>query len=300
MSKVYFFTPSEVANAFVDIGAGKAKLRFRKMLVLAILAGVYVGFGAIAATTVGTGDFAWFGAKKFLGGAVFSVGLMLVVIAGAELFTGNNLMTVALFSRRIGYGGLLRNWLPVYLGNFIGSVLLALLIGLGTTMLAGPVGGTALNIAAGKVAAKAGSPDFWQHNMDVFFRGIGCNMLVCLAVMMAIAAKDIAGKIMAMFFPIMAFVTVGFEHSVANMYFLAVGIFTKGKAAAVEASGLSADALAGLNWGTMWTHNLISVTLGNIVGGVIFVGLIYFYAHVRGSDADGNGKSGGEKPCCNN
>ena len=288
MSQIYFFTPSEVAKAFVDIGTSKARLPLGKMLVLAILAGVYVGFGAIAATTVTTGEVDWFGLKKFMGGAVFSVGLMLVVIAGAELFTGNNLMTVALFSRRISYGGLLRNWMPVYAGNLIGSVMLAVLVGLGTTMLAGPVGVTALKIGTAKV--NAANPDgFWQHNMNVFFRGIGCNMLVCLAVMMAIAAKDVIGKIFAIFFPIMTFVMVGFEHCVANMYFIPAAIFTKGQAAAVASSGLSPETLAGLNWSTMWTHNLISVTLGNIAGGVIFVGLIYFYAHVRGSETDGNG-----------
>ena len=289
MPQVYFFTPSEVANAFVDIGTTKAKLPFKKMLFLAVLAGFYIGFGAIAATTVTTGDFGWIGAKKFMGGAVFSVGLMLVVIAGAELFTGNNLMTVSLFSRRIGYGGLLRNWLPVYVGNLIGSVLLAALVGLGTTMLNGAVGERAVAIAAAKVNAD-GDSSFWMHNMDVFFRAIGCNMLVCLAVMMAIAAKEVAGKIMAMFFPIMTFVTIGFEHSVANMYFIPAGIFAKGKVAA----GPAAEALSGLNWTAMWSHNLIAVTLGNIVGGVIFVGLVYFYAHVRDN---GHAAASEAKPC---
>ena len=274
-------TPEQKARVHIDSLLTKAgwQVQTRSQMNRTAASGV-----AVCEFPLTTGEVDWFGLKKFMGGAVFSVGLMLVVIAGAELFTGNNLMTVALFSRKIGYGGLLRNWMPVYLGNLIGSVFLALLVGLGTTMLAGAVGATALKIGAAKVSA--GNDDFWEHNMNVFFRGIGCNMLVCLAVMMAIAAKDIIGKIFAIFFPIMTFVMVGFEHCVANMYFIPAAICAKAQEKAVEASGLGSQALADVNWSSMWTNNLIAVTLGNIVGGVIFVGLIYFYAHVRGSDAD--------------
>jgi len=275
-----FLSPQELANAFVGVGVKKACLPITRMLILGILAGVYIGFAAHLATTVATGwtiggEAALFGLKKFFIGAVFSVGLMLVIIPGSELFTGNNLMTVALCHGKLGFGGILRNWIPVYLSNLVGSVILAWIIASASGLLNGNVGGTAINIAFGKVAASDG------HNLAFFFRGIGCNFLVCLAVMMAIAAKDIAGKIWGIFFPIMAFVTSGFEHCVANMYFIPAGIFAKAFPSAVEASGKSAEQLAGLNWGAMWTNNLIAVTLGNIVGGAIFVGVVYYFVYVR-------------------
>jgi formate/nitrite transporter len=211
-------------------------------------------------------------------GAAFTVGLMLVVVAGAELFTGNNLMTVALCSRRIGLAGLLRNWGIVYAGNLVGSVALALIIVKGSALLAGPVGGTAITIAAAKVSGA--QVEGVNHNVAFFFRGIGCNWLVCLAVVMAMASKSVAGKILGVFFPIMAFVASGFEHCVANMYFIPAGIFAAGFASAREACGLTALQLTSLNWVTMWTQNLIAVSLGNIVGGAIFVGVACFLANL--------------------
>ncbi|MHC4754914.1 MAG: formate/nitrite transporter family protein, partial [Planctomycetota bacterium] len=285
MSENNFLTPPELAQAFVGVGVKKAKLPISKMVLLGILAGVYIGFAAHLATTVATGwsiggEAALFGLKKFFIGAVFSVGLMLVIIPGSELFTGNNLLTVAMCHGKLGFGGVLRNWIPVYLSNLLGSILLALVIALGSGLLSGPVGGTAINIAFGKVAASEG------HNSAFFFRAICCNFLVCIAVMMAIAAKDIVGKVWAIFFPIMAFVTSGFEHCVANMYFIPAGIFAKRFPAAVEASGKTAEQLADLNWSTMWTNNLITVTLGNVVGGAIFVGIVYYFLYVRGTDTD--------------
>jgi len=280
MADQNFLNPVELANTFVSVGEKKACLPIGKMFLLAILAGIYIGFGAHLATTVSTGDYA-FGIKKLLAGAVFSVGLMLVVIPGAELFTGNNLMTVALCHGRIRFGGLFRNWAVVYTGNLVGSVFLAIIIAAGTGLLSGAVGGTAINIAAGKVSD---TPiGHLNPTLAFFLRGIACNMLVCLAVMMAIAAKDIAGKVLGIFFPIMAFVASGFEHSIANMYFIPAGIFAKNFPAAVEASGKTAEQLSGINWVSMWTNNLIAVTAGNIVGGAIFVGVVYFFAHVRQS-----------------
>jgi formate/nitrite transporter len=181
----------------------------------------------------------------------------------------------------------LKNWIVVYVGNLVGSVLLALMIAKGTGLLGEGVGGTAIEIAHSKLTASAEGG--LSHNWDFFFRAIGCNVLVCLAVMMAIAAKDIAGKILAMFFPIMAFVASGYEHCVANMYFIPAGIWAKAFPKAVGASGLTPDQLAEINWGTMWTNNLITVTLGNIVGGALFVGLAYFYAHVKTPKTE-NGK----------
>ena len=286
-----FLTPVELSKTLVDVGEKKACLPIWKMLILGLLAGCYIGFGAHLATTVSTGPFEYFGLKKLLMGAAFSVGLMLVVIPGAELFTGNNLMSVALCSGKIKMGGFMRNWVMVYLGNLIGSILLAFIIAKSSGLLNGPVGASAIDIAVTKTSAAAIAN--LDHNYAFFFRGIACNWLVCLAVMMAIASKDIPGKIFSCFFPIMAFVASGFEHSVANMYFIPAGIWAKSFPKAVElATTAYATAnpgkvldLSTLNWGSMWSQNLVSVTLGNIVGGAIFVGVLYFLAYVKGTDA---------------
>ena len=289
MAQNGFLTPAELSKTFVSISEKKASLSLSKTLVLGVLAGVYIGFAANLATTVATGDCAYFGFKKFLIGAVFSVGLMLVVIPGSELFTGNNLIMVGLCSKRIGGKALLRNWVIVYLGNFLGSLLLAFLIVKGSGLLVGEVGGTAIKIAYGKVnPAEIGG---MSHNMAFFCRGICCNWLVCLAVMIGVSAKDISGKVWGIFFPIMAFVASGFEHSIANMYFIPAGIFAKGFSAAVQASGLSPDQLASLTWGAMFKQNLIAVTLGNIAGGAIFVSMVYYWLYVCGSDVCQRGKS---------
>ncbi len=270
-------TPADTAESLAHTGEAKTKLPIGRMFLLGVLAGAYIGFGAHLATTVATGSWASYGMQKLAVGAAFTVGLMLVVIAGAELFTGNNLMTVALCSRRIGIGALLRNWSLVYLGNLVGSLALALIVAKGSGLLAGQVGGTAISIAAAKT--NAASIEGINHNLAFFFRGIGCNWLVCLAILMAIASKSVSGKFLAIFFPITAFVASGFEHCVANMYFIPAGIFAKGFSAARLASGVATPALASLNWATMWTQNLLSVTFGNIVGGAVFVGVAYYLAN---------------------
>jgi formate/nitrite transporter len=276
-----FLGPADLSKTLVTVGEKKAGLPIAKLFVLGILAGVFIGFAAHLATTIATGPCEWLGLKKFLIGAVFSVGLMLVIIPGSELWTGNNLMGVALMDRKIGVGGLLKNWIPVYLGNLVGSILLAFIIAQSSGLLAGAVGGTAIKIAAGKTGTAAIGD--LSHNYAFFFRAIGCNWLVCLAVMMAVAAQDIGGKVLAIFFPIMAFVASGFEHCIANMYFIPAGIFAKGFEGARAASGLTPQALDGLNWGTMWTQNILIVTLGNFVGGFLLVGVVYWWLFVRGS-----------------
>ena len=262
-----FLSPPETAQSLVGIGKMKANLPIDKMFFLAILAGVYIGFGAHLCTTATTGVAAkaGFGFAKFLGGAVFSVGLMLVVIAGSELFTGNCLMPVALYKGEIKFNGLLKNWVVVWIGNFVGSLLLAWIIysgGLnGVGGAASAVGENAIAIASGKAGLSFG---------QVFFRGIGCNWLVCLAVVLAISSQDIVSKIFSCFFPIMAFVAMGFEHSVANMYFIPAGIFA--------AHGTA----AGLNWGTALA-NIGAATLGNIIGGGFFVATFYWFIYVKDS-----------------
>jgi formate transporter len=274
-----FLAPNDLSKSLVAVGQKKAALPITKMFILGMLAGVFIGFASHLATVIGTGSTQWFGVQRFLVGAVFSVGLMLVIIPGSELWTGNNLMTVALLNRKISFAKLMRNWTVVYIGNLVGSILLSIIVARYSGLLSGNVGATAINIAAAKTSgASIGGLD---HNFAFFFRGIGCNWLVCLAVMMALSAQDIAGKVMGIFFPIMAFVASGYEHSIANMYFIPAGIFAKGFQGAAEASGLSAAALANINWTTFFTNNLISVTLGNLVGGAIFVGMVYWFLFVR-------------------
>ncbi|MBN1150987.1 formate/nitrite transporter family protein [candidate division WOR-3 bacterium] len=243
-----------------------------KLIILGIFAGVYIGFGASIATLVASDSAKFFGVGmgKFFTGAVFSVGLMLVVIAGAELFTGNNLMLMSALDKKVSIFKVLFKWLVVYLANFIGSVLLAYLIYLSGLWKGGEflTGITAIKIASAKVSLP------W---VEAFVRGILCNILVCLAVWMALAATNVIGKIFAIFFPIMTFVAMGFEHSIANMYFIPLGLFLKGTAAA-GASGLD---LSTLTWASFFIKNLIPVTLGNIVGGAGFVGALYWMVYVK-------------------
>lgn len=273
-----FTPPAELSKTFIHIGKAKAANTTARLFVLGILAGVFIGFAAHVATTVATGDWPVFGLQKFFIGGVFTFGLMLVVIPGAELFTGNHLMTIAQFNKAITLKQMLRSWVIVFAGNFVGSVALAWMIASGSGLLDGAVGATAINIAYGKVASGGEG-----HNLMYFWRAIGCNWLVCLAIMMAVASKDITGKILGIFFPITAFVVAGFEHCVANMYFIPAGIFAKSSPAAVAASGKTAEMLAGLNWASMWTGNLLVVTAGNLVGGALLCGGVYWWAFVRGT-----------------
>ncbi len=268
-------TPPEIAKALENVGTVKCGLSFYKMFMLAILAGIFIGFGAILATTVSAGwptvlsGSAWAssGVKNLLSGSVFTVGLMLVVLAGAELFTGNNLIAIALCSKKVKIFHVLKSWIVVWIGNFAGSLLLAVLYfgtGLwkGTTNGLSAIGANAVTIANTKANLTFG---------DTFFRGILCNVLVCLAVWISVSAKDTVGKIFAIFFPIMAFVAMGLEHSIANMYFIPVGIF-------INAG--SAVPILTLGWAGAF-NNIIAATLGNMVGGVLLVGIMYWSIYLR-------------------
>lgn len=252
--------PKEIAQATCDSGAAKSKLSIAQMIVLGIFAGVFIGFGAQGAITIGQSlakiDA---GLQKFAFAGAFPVGLMLVVICGAELFTGNNLMTLGCINGRYNFSSVLRNWVVVYLSNFIGSIILAFLVANSGLMAAGtPIAESAIGIATKKVAIGFG---------PAIIRGILCNILVVLAVWMATGAKDITGKIFACWFPIMLFVLSGFEHSVANMYFIPLGMF------------LGAE----VTWGQVWMNNLIPVTIGNLIGGAIIVPLFYHIAYLKTS-----------------
>ncbi len=264
-------TPATVADSLTrTVCVKKTQQSVLNLTILGIFAGVYIGFGAQLATFV-THDAAAFlglGISKLIGGAVFSVGLMLVVIAGAELFTGNNLILLSVLDRQVKLRGLLRNWTIVYIANFAGALLLVLLMYWGGLW---KTGGAAVGAAAVKLADAKVSLSF----LEALARGILCNWLVCLAVWMAVSARDVVGKIFAIFFPIMAFVASGFEHSIANMYFIPMGLALKGQ-------GL-AEASSNLTIGGMFVKNLIPVTIGNIIGGALFVAALYWIVYVRQS-----------------
>ncbi len=273
-----FLAPAELAKALVAWGEAKKQRTVLQLLLLGFLAGAYIGFAAHLATVAGSGEFGWIGLKKILVGAVFSTGLMLVIIPGSELWTGNTMLTAAFLEKKLSFAQVMRNWFWVYLGNLLGSVFLAWMIVGQTGIMDGVFGGTALQIASAKVSHEVVGH---SHNSAYFFRGIGCNWLVCLAVLLAMSAQDIAGKIAGIFFPIMAFVAAGFEHVVANMYFIPAGIFAKNIPSARLASGLDAAVIDKLNWISMWQNNLFAVTLGNFVGGGIFVAGIYWWLYLR-------------------
>lgn len=246
------YKPAEIGALVERAGVAKARLPMLRMLTLAILAGAFIGFGAAAYTMVMTGADSAFGPDRFLGGLVFSLGLILVIVGGAELFTGNALMVMAAVDRKIGLGELLRSWLVVFLGNLIGALALATAFWL-SGILDGPAGGTAVAIAEGKADLGA---------FEAFVRGALCNMLVCLAVWLTLAARSVSGKVLAILWPISAFVLLGLEHSVANMYLIPQGMLA---GAEVGAAG--------------FLHNLLFVTLGNIVGGAGGVALAYRLAY---------------------
>lgn len=281
-----FLTPAEIAAAASNAGKAKTELSILKMVVLGILAGAYIGFGANLATKVGSAPDADTAIGIFLFGAVFSVGLMMVVIAGAELFTGNNMACMlAVLNGQATWGGLLKNWVVVYIANFIGSVLLVFIIFGGMYWIAADpatgaiglsaMGAKAVAIAKGKLSLTWGS---------AFLRAICCNWLVCLAVWLAFASKDIVGKIFGIFFPIMAFVSSGFEHSVANMFFIPMGIqiANAAPAAVAEKMAMAPEAVGSFfSYGNFVMANLIPVTLGNIVGGAIFVAMFYWLAYMK-------------------
>lgn len=272
-----FLTSKETAENVVEISKNKTELKTLPMLLLGILAGAYIGFGSELYTMV-TYDLTKFsvGFAKFIGGSVFSVGLILVVIAGAELFTGNCLILTGVLTRKVSLKAMLRNWFIVYIANFVGSVLIVIIMFYSGLWKVGDmkVGVSALNIAVTKVNLSF---------LEAFFRGIGCNWLVCLAVWLAIASKDSIGKFFGIYFPIMTFVATGFEHSIANMYFIPMGLFLKGNISLVNMAGLN-QTIGSLTWLSFLVNNLIPVTLGNIVGGAFFVSGFYYLIYLRKSN----------------
>ncbi len=276
--KIDSFIPPEMATKAEAVGRKKAEMGMWNTLALSVLAGAFIGMGAVFATIVTTGASGElsFGITKLLAGLVFSLGLILVIVAGAELFTGNNLIVMAWADGGVSTAKLLRNWGLVYIGNFIGSVATAglMLYTKQYTFAGGSVGLNILNIANGKV-----NLDF----MQAIALGIMCNALVCLAVWLCFSARTVTDKVMAIIFPITAFVAAGFEHSIANMYFLTIGWLVKVTAPDTfwTSIGKTPANYANLDWSHIFAGNLLPVTIGNIIGGSVMVGLVYWFIYVR-------------------
>ncbi len=281
--------PAEMALRAEKIGVSKAHMSLFTMFALGVLAGIFIALGAIFATTVtaptmgvdpatGAPLAKWlpFGITKLIGGVSFCLGLILVVVAGAELFTGNNLIIMAWANRRISTSSLLRNWAIVYVGNFVGAILtvIVMLLSGQYTFGNGAVGLNALNIAQVKVG---------YGFIQAVFLGSLCNMLVCLAVWLVFSARTTTDKILSIIFPITAFVAAGFEHSIANMYFIPIGLGIKQFAgdAFWSSIGSSAANYAALTWGNFLLRNLLPVTIGNIIGGALGVGVVYYVIYLR-------------------
>jgi formate/nitrite transporter len=253
-------SPKEIAQSVCEVGSAKGKLSIMQMLVLGIFAGAFIAFGAQGAITVaqslGKIDI---GLQKFAFAAVFPVGLMLVVLCGAELFTGNNLMTLGCLNSHYSWKNIAKNWFFVYIANFIGSIIVAIMVSQSGLMPAdSDIAKFAMGIATKKVQLSF---------MVALNRAILCNVIVVLAVWMATGAKDVISKIFACWFPIMLFVISGYEHSVANMFFIPLGMF------------LGAD----VTWGQFLVNNLVPVTIGNLIGGAIIVPLFYHVAYMKGA-----------------
>ena len=268
--------PAEMATRAEYVGVRKAEAPAWTMFTLAVMAGAFIALGAVFATNTAAGSSALpFGLAKLLTGLVFCLGLILVVVGGAELFTGNNLIVMAWASGKVTGRALLRNWVIVYAGNFVGSFGTALLVFWSKqyTFGRGAVGETALKIAAGKADL-----EFFQ----ALALGVLCNTLVCLAVWLTFSARSTIDKIASIIFPITAFVAAGFEHSVANMYFVPYGLLIKAlDPAFVAEKGLD---LANLTWGNFLVNNLLPVTIGNILGGGLLVAAIYWSVFLRNRD----------------
>jgi formate/nitrite transporter len=265
------FSPREVAERIEHIGVAKARLPLRSMFMLALLAGAFIGLGSLAFLLVASDPALPFSITRILGGLVFSLGLIMVVVAGAELFTGNNLLAMAWAEGRVRTGEVLRNWTVVCLGNLVGAAGLALLVLLADTaaLNGGLLGKAAVMVAVSKAALP------WEV---AFFRGVLCNVLVCLAIWMAAAGRSVVDKSVAIVPPIAAFVALGFEHSIANMFFfpLAIGL------TAIDPALAALPGAASVTWAAM-AGNLAPVIAGNLVGGSVLVALVYWVIYRAGS-----------------
>ncbi len=257
-------SPLEIARYYVEIGIAKVKLSAIKMLILGAFAGMFIGFAGIASTT-SSATIENASIARLVSACVFPAGMAMVLIAGSELFTGNNLIMIAWLEKKIKLMDMLKNWFFVYIGNFIGASFVAVLVVYGHTP----------GLYDGKLAEKmvaAAQTRVVQTFPEAFIRGILCNILVCIAVWAAFAAKKVSGKLLMSFWPVMLFVLCGFEHSIADMYFGVAGLLT------AQEYGIAAN---GLNWGSFLLKNLLPVTLGNLVGGAGIVSCGYWAMYLK-------------------
>jgi formate/nitrite transporter len=263
------YSPSEIQDAIETVGVKKANLPLLPCFMLAVVAGGSIGLGALYYTIVASDAELSFATTRVVGGLAFSLGLALVLVAGAELFTGNNLIVMAWASRRVSTRAMLRNWLIVYCGNLAGALGLVVLVLLShhLDMNGGRIGLSILNTAVGKI-----SPDV----VTLFFKGVLCNLLVCMGVWLAYAGRSVTDKIVGLILPVSAFVAAGFEHCIANMYFLPLAWVMTATGQVPAGFDASVITLPGI------IHNLVPVTLGNIAGGSGFVGLAYWTIYRKG------------------
>ncbi|MFZ4544983.1 MAG: formate transporter FocA [Saprospiraceae bacterium] len=268
--------PQEIALKVESIGVAKARMSFIKTLSLAILAGAFIGFGSMFSTIVSIGTEIPWGLSRLITGICFSLGLILVIVAGAELFTGNNLISMAWASAKVKTIDVIRNWLIVYCGNFVGAIGLAVLMFFSRqyTSANGAVGLKILTMAENKC-----NLDF----MQAIVLGILCNVLVCLAVWLCFSAHTNTDKILSIIFPISAFVAAGFEHSVANMYVIPKALLIKTFADSNfwNSIGKTPNDFPSISWTNFFINNLLPVSLGNVIGGAVLVGLVYWFVYLR-------------------
>jgi formate transporter len=268
------YTPAQIAKRFETVGVAKATMPIIPLLALSLLAGAFISFGATFYTLVMTDSGLGLGTGRLLGGVSFCLGLILVVVGGAELFTGNILIIIGWANRRVSTVSLLRNWALVYAGNLVGALGMVVMIYLSGVP---HLGDDAFAVTAIKIAAAKTSLPFWV----ALIRGVLCNILVCLAMWLCFAGRSVIDKIFAVIFPITAFVALGFEHSIANMFFIPLGIVVaQDPAFAQVAAGVAADTL---NVGGL-IANLVPVTIGNVLGGGVFVALTYYVIYLHGKD----------------
>jgi formate transporter len=268
------FSPKEIAERVETVGVAKARLALLPMALLGVLAGAFIGLGALFYVLVVSDPTLGYAAARVLGGGVFSLGLLLVVVAGAELFTGNNLLAMAWADRRISSTELLRNWLIVCVANFVGAAGLAVLVFLSghAQMNHGLIAEQYVRIALAKSALPF-------H--EAFFRGVLCNVLVCMAVWMSLAGRSVTDKAIAIVFPISAFVAAGFEHSIANMYLIPLGML-------LQSGGAGPANVSTIGWSDLF-GNLLPVIAGNLIGGSVLVALVYYLIYRRGQEPAAEG-----------
>ena len=266
-------SPREIAQNYTATGVAKAKLPIFKMLLLGVLAGMFIAFAGLGQTVAST---AWIGSfARFVGAAMFPVGFIMVLLAGSELFTDNCLMIISVMEKETKLRAMLKSWLFVYIGNFIGAILVANLV-----VLSGI--GSSFDNAVGAAMINAATARTSLGFMEAVYSGILCGFLVCIAVWMSFATKYLIGKFVAMFLPVMLFALAGFEHSIANVYYITAGLAASRNPVYLAMAGRSN--ISTLTWSNMFTANLIPVTIGNIIGGMVIVGLGYWLIYLRSAE----------------